>query len=125
MIAFLLACSADPNAPPEVAFDHVVCDHCSMLVSEPRHAAVIRERQGAERYFDDPGCLFTYVLEKHPSIAQMWFHTGSDWVRENQVAFATGAQTPMGSGLVAVPVGTPGALGVGEASTRVFSPVAK
>lgn len=121
MITLLLACATDPNAPPEVAFDHVACDHCSMLLSEPRHAAVLRERQGKERYFDDPGCLFTFVMEKHPAIAQMWFHTEHGFVREDEVAFSTGAHTPMGSGLLAVPVGTPGAVGVGEASTRVFS----
>jgi hypothetical protein len=121
MTLLLLACGADPGAPPDVAFDHLACDHCGMLVSEPRHAAVLRPRDAAERVFDDPGCLFEYVLAERPSIAQMWFHTEASWVREDAVSFLQGETTPMGSGLVAVPVGTPGSIGVGEASRIALS----
>lgn len=115
-----LACSTDPNAPPDVAFDRAACEHCGMLVSEPRHAAALRIRGGPEHVFDDPGCLFQFVAEHHPSIAQMWFHTETEWVREDAVAFSVGAKTPMGSGLIAVPPGTPQAVDVGEASGRVL-----
>lgn len=125
MMLFLVACATDPDAPPDVAFDHVACDHCGMLVSEARHAAVIRPREGQEKVFDDPGCLFLYVVDKHPSIAQMWFHTETGWVREDAVAFLQGGNTPMGSGLLAVPIGTPGALGVGEASGVALARVAR
>jgi hypothetical protein len=93
-----------------------------MLVSEERHAAVLRIRDGAEQSFDDPGCLFQYMVANHPSVVQMWFHTESEWVREDAVAFVSGGRTPMGSGLLAVPVGTPGALGVGAASGLALSP---
>ena len=74
--------------------------------------------------FDDPGCLFHYMVQKAPAVRAMWFHDGAQdrWLREHDVAFAPGANSPMGSGLRPVPVGTPGALTVGEASTRALSP---
>ena len=120
----LVACAADPNDPPEVAFDHVACDHCGMLVSEPGYAAVLDvgdDHSAGERLvFDDPGCLFRYVVDNAPSVARMWFAVGDtpngSWVRESAVAFTTGNRSPMGSGLRAVPIGTDGAVSVGEAS---------
>lgn len=115
------ACKSDPNAPPKIAWDHVACDHCGMLVGDPAHAAALVTREGETKVFDDPGCLFRYVVERKPSVAAMWFSDGETWYRESQVAFATGYTTPMGSGLHAVPVGTPNALSVGEASARALA----
>lgn len=121
-LLLLLACGRDPNAPPDLAWDRQACEHCAMLVSEPRHAAAIVTRDGRTLAFDDPGCLFQYVMKEKPSVAHLWFHdsAGDGWFTESQVAFTTGGETPMGSGLLAVPVGTPGALSVGEASGRVL-----
>lgn len=125
LLALLLAaCGTDPNAPPELAWDRQACDHCGMLLSEPRHAAALVTREGRTLAFDDPGCLFRAMLSEAPRVSAMWFHSsqGEAWYREDQVAFLPGGQTPMGSGLLAVPVGTPGAVSVGEASARVLAP---
>lgn len=121
-----MACSTpDPNAPPSVAYDRVACDQCGMLVSDPHYSAALVERDQKLRVFDDPGCLIAYVFEKKPAIAQMWFHDSrtaeAEWFRESEVAFTTGAATPMGSGLSAVPAGTEKSLGFGEASGRIVS----
>lgn len=124
MIGFVLAqglACADPNAPPTVAYDHVACDHCGMLVGDPASTAVLVDRDGNQRNFDDPGCLFSYIVAEHPQIAKLWFFDGQTWYREDEVAFTTDANTPMGSGLHAVPAGTPGAIGFGEASSRAVS----
>lgn len=120
MMLALLACS-NPDAPPKIAWDHAACDECGMLVGEPASAAALVERDGTQRVFDDPGCLFQYVIGHHPSIAKMWFFDGTTWFRESEVAFTTGHITPMASGLHAVPAGTPGALSVGEASSRAVT----
>ncbi|MFZ5479443.1 MAG: hypothetical protein ACOZNI_21945 [Myxococcota bacterium] len=122
MIAlWLWGCAKDLNAPPEIAFDHEACDECGMLVGEPRFAAAIVTRDGDTLAFDDAGCLFRYVLDEQPSVAHMWFSDGEGWYNEAQVAFAVDAVTPMGSGLRAVPAGTPGSISVGEASSRAVS----
>ncbi|MDP2312900.1 MAG: hypothetical protein Q8P41_08345 [Pseudomonadota bacterium] len=120
LLLFVLACTTDPEAPPEVAFDHVACDHCAMLVSEPAYAAVLDERNGKRHVFDDPGCLLRFVLEDHPAVARMWFHDGEEWRRESNVAFTTGNRSPMDSGLRAVPPGTAGALTLGAASAQLL-----
>ena len=91
-----------------------------MLVGDPASAAVLVERDGTERDFDDPGCLFRYVVEHHPEVGKLWFSDGTTWYRENEVGFTVDSTTPMGSGLHAVPAGTPGAIGVGEASGRAL-----
>ena len=121
-LLLFFACASDPDAPPEVAFDHVSCDECGMLVSEPQHAAALITTEGKTLTFDDPGCLFRYVVKNGPHVARLWFHDASTWLRESETAFLPGGTTPMGSGLVTVPAGTPGALTVGEASNRVLAP---
>ena len=121
MIALLLlaSCARDPNAPPEIRYDHQVCDHCGMLISDPTYASALVTREGQTFAFDDPGCLLAYMMDHPASYAHLWFSDGSRWYTESEVAFQTGQPSPMGSGLHAVPKGTPGALSVGEASSRV------
>ncbi len=117
------ACAPNLDAPPDIAWDHAVCTECGMLVSDPAYASALIEREGKMLAFDDPGCLFKYILENHPNLHAMWFHDGSQdrWVREQEVAFTTGHVSPMGSGLMPVLAGTPGAIGVGAASALAFS----
>jgi hypothetical protein len=121
MLLLLLACAADPDAPPEIAYDVAACDECGMLVGDPTHAAALVDGEGHTRVFDDPGCLFRYVAEQHPTVTRMWFSDGTRWYREGEVGFVVGGDTPMASGLHAVPAETPGALGVGEASNRAMA----
>lgn len=125
MIALLVACHAGPPEPAEVAYDHVACSECAMLVSDPRFSAQLLERDGERRTFDDPACLFRYVAEHHPSIAGAWFRdsTTADevWLRYDGVGFVDSPGAPMGGGLAAVPVGTAGARTFGEASSTVFA----
>ncbi len=124
MLVLLLACASDPNAFPVVHFDHEACDGCGMLVGDPAHAAAVVTRDGETLAFDDPACLFRYVMDRGPAVAHMWFADGETWYTEAQVAFVADAVTPMGSGLRVVPKGTAGALSVGEASSRVMASAA-
>lgn len=120
----LAACGRDLDRPVPVPWDKVACDHCGMLVGEPRHAAELVTRSGDVEFFDDPGCLFRYEAERSPAVAHLWFRGGEGedaWLSGRGVAFATGATTPMGSGLVAVPAGTPGALSLPDARARALS----
>lgn len=122
LFALMWACSRDVNAPPEIRYDHEACDHCGMLISDPAFSAALTTPDGDVLGFDDPGCLFRYVMDHPAPYAHMWFHDGTTWLMESQVAFTTGAVTPMGSGLKAVVAGTPGGLSVGEASGRAIAP---
>lgn len=124
ILAILLgACSPDLDAPPDIRWDHAVCTECGMLVSDPAYAAALVEKNGKVHPFDDTGCLFKYILEQRPDLHAMWFHdsTQDRWLRESEVAFTPGHLSPMGSGLMPVGIGTPGSIGVGEASALVFA----
>jgi len=121
---FLAACTrTPPDQPVPVVWDRTTCAHCHMLLSEPRHAAEIVGAQGDVWFFDDPGCLFGWQADNQPAIHRMWFHgEGEAWLASSEVAFVRGGPTPMGSGLVAVPAGTPGAMSL-EAARAAASAV--
>jgi hypothetical protein len=122
--ALLLACARDLGKAPDIAWDHVACDGCGMIVSDPRFAAQLVPQDGPVRVFDDPACLFAYVERDAPHIAKLWFHDhrGVDgrWLDEREVAFVAATGTPMAGGLGAVPAGTAGAISFGEASARTL-----
>lgn len=106
-----------PNGPVEVVWNQQSCTHCRMSVGEPAHAAQIITDAGDVLVFDDPGCLLHYLDGQVPSVHRIWFHNsvGAGWLTDHEVGFATGATTPMGYGLAAIPATTPGALDLGAA----------
>lgn len=120
ILLFALACSRpDATRPPDISWDRDACAWCSMLVSDPRHAAAIVTTDGNTLPFDDPGCALHYLAEREPPVLQTWFHDANGWRTSRDVAFRTGELTPMGSGLTAVPPGTPGAISLDEARRRL------
>jgi hypothetical protein len=110
-----------PSGPVEVVWDKEACAHCHMHVGDPKFAAQAHV-DGEVRVFDDPGCLLRWQSED-PSRARarVWMHDsdGSGWIDADHVAFARGAQSPMGYGLRAVRAGAPGAIGLEEARAEV------
>ncbi|MEQ1564559.1 MAG: hypothetical protein ABMA64_02890 [Myxococcota bacterium] len=119
------ACAADPTAPAPVTYDHEACDACAMLISEPRFAAQLVTREGDRRFFDDPACLFGYVVEHHPTLSNVWFRDSTsaeeEWLPWSAVGFVPATGAPMAGGFAAVPAGTADAVSFGEASNRVLS----
>jgi hypothetical protein len=123
LLTLLLACAVDTSTPRAVPYDHVACGHCGMMVSEPRFAAQLFERDGAWHAFDDPACALRYVAEKGPSVASLWFHDGKSddetWIAWDRVGFVPATGAPMDGGLAAVPSATEGAITVGAASSKL------
>lgn len=104
-----------PDEPVPVAWDKDVCAHCHMHVGEPRHAAQLVTTDGEILFFDDVGCALSYLDEKQPSIHRLWFHgEGDEWIPAEEAGFVRAPITPMGSGLIAVERGTPGARSLEE-----------
>ena len=120
-IAFSVLASARlPDGPVEVVWDKAACAACGMHVGEPPFASQLTAKDGRTHAFDDPGCLFLYVEEHRPEVHSMFFHAhGADrWIGEDRVAFVAIDNTPMGFGIGAVEVGTPGAIGLDEARRK-------
>ena len=104
-----------PDGPVPIAWDREPCAHCRMHVGEPRHAVQLITTDGAVLAFDDVGCALTYLDQHRPAVHRLWFHgEGETWIPADRVGFVGAAVTPMGSGLVAVERGTPGARSLAE-----------
>ena len=110
-----------PDSVQPIEWNHQPCAQCQMLIGDPRYAAQLITQDGQVLSFDDPGCALRYVDTHHDvAIHRLWFHHSTDdrWLTADEVAFTTGATTPMGSGLAAVDRKPSGALDL-AAATRV------
>ena len=115
LVVVVRGSGALPDQPVPVAWDRETCGHCHMHVGEPRHAVQLVTEDGAVINFDDVGCALDYLSEKRPRVHRLWFHgEGERWIAADQVGFVVAHPTPMGSGLVAVEAGTPGAKTLAE-----------
>jgi copper chaperone NosL len=121
-LLLLLACSVGPDQPADLAYDRIACDHCGMIVGDPRFAAQITTKDGQRYAFDDPACAFAFIAEQGPDLAHVWFHDGGErWIPWQEVGFVEAKGTPMDGGLAAVFLAEePGALSFSEASSRVL-----
>jgi copper chaperone NosL len=104
MAAWVSACD-DPNAAKEPVWNKQPCDHCHMVLSDPRYAAQLASQAGERWFFDDIGCLAAFMLEHKPTRARAWVHDASGWRDAEHTRYARGAQTPMGYGFVPDPHG--------------------
>lgn len=109
MIALWVACAVDLSTPRPIALDHAACDHCAMLISDPRFAAELVTRDGEVFEFDDPACWFRYVADRKPAIGAAWFRDSTEpdtWLSWQEVAFVEAPGAPMDGGFAAVRRGT-------------------
>ena len=122
-ILLLLACGPSLDHAAPIAYDHVACDHCGMIVSDPRFAVQIST--DTERLvFDDPSCAFHAIAERDLALRHVWFRDSSlaeeSWLDWREVGFVPAAGAPMNGGLGAVPAYLDGALSFSEASSRIL-----
>ncbi|HEX6385678.1 MAG TPA: nitrous oxide reductase accessory protein NosL [Anaerolineae bacterium] len=106
--AILLAgCRSGANLeePPEIRYGEDVCDHCNMIISEPRFAAAYVTPQGEVRRFDDIGDMVAYHQERGEQVHVFWVHdyATEEWLKAENAFFVVSEDliTPMGSGIVA------------------------
>ncbi|HET7292461.1 MAG TPA: hypothetical protein VFM88_08555 [Vicinamibacteria bacterium] len=102
----LLACSAGPPGPAPLDTRNEACASCRMAVSDARYAAQLVAPGELPRFFDDLGCLSTFVKAGRAprgAIAFVADHRSREWVRADQAVYTrvSGLRTPMGSALVA------------------------
>ncbi len=117
----LAGCGGPADGPAAISYDHVACDECGMIVGDPRFAAQLLTKDGQRNEFDDPACAFKYILTHRPSLTHVWFRdaTASDerWLDEASAVFVPTRGAPMDGGWSAAPIGTPGGVSFGEASS--------
>lgn len=120
----LCACGGPGDGPASLSYDHVACDECGMIVGDPRFAAQLLTRDGQRKEFDDPACAFKFILSQHPSLVHVWFRDATAsterWLDESSVVFVPTKGAPMDGGWSAGPIGTPGGVSFGQASSATI-----
>jgi len=100
------ACGGGQDGPPAIEVDRSACDHCGMLISEPRFAAAYQAAGAGPRLFDDIGCLLDALArEGGAPDGRFWFHDAATaaWMPGDRAVFVESPRlrTPMASGLAA------------------------
>jgi copper chaperone NosL len=105
-LALLLGCTPGAPQPAELDTRNEQCASCRMAVSDARFAAQVVAPGEVARFFDDLGCLRTFLTSgKAPAgaVAFVADHRTKEWVRLEQavVTRVPGLETPMSSHLIA------------------------
>jgi copper chaperone NosL len=105
VLAALVACSAPGPAPLDTKSES--CSWCRMAISDRRFAAQLVVSGDDPRFFDDIGCLASYVRSKHdlPGGARAYVadHLTHAWLEAGAAVYTRmpALETPMGSHLLA------------------------
>lgn len=105
----LIAACATPG-PREVLVGTDLCEHCHMIVADPRFVSQLVTTTGKVLVFDDAGCLATALNDEvvaGPQVRSLWvtdFLADAALLEAEQAWFvrAPSLNTPMASGLAAV-----------------------
>ncbi len=76
------------------------CDGCGMIVENRRTAAEVLTTDGDRLFFDDPGCMVTW-LDAHPGKAARTWAVDADkggWIDARSAHWRSGRATPMDYG---------------------------
>jgi copper chaperone NosL len=114
LAAVSIAAGCGAGAPVPAALDtrNDACAFCRMPVSDPRLAAQLASPGEDARFFDDVGCLRSYLAAARslPARTAVWVadHETGRWVPAADAVYerCPGVETPMGSHLIAHAAGS-------------------
>ena len=92
------------RGPEPLRYGVDACAECRMPVTRPGYGGELRDADGRLTTYDDVGCLVRAMLRRHGPIPEAWVedHAGGGFVSLLTAHLVrTGAETPMGSGIVA------------------------
>jgi copper chaperone NosL len=93
-----LACQ-DASSPVDPVWGKQACASCSMLVSDRRYAAQLVTDDGTRVFFDDPGCMATWIAEGRAHAQRMWVYgAAGTWIDARAARFVRDQPSPMGFG---------------------------
>ncbi len=105
LLLWVAACG-EPPGPADLDTKNDACAWCRMAVSDARFAAQIVCPSEEPRFFDDIGCLVSYVARGAPprgAVAFVADHRTKEWVAAERALYTRNPAlaTPMGSHLLA------------------------
>jgi nitrous oxide reductase accessory protein NosL len=116
LLTLALACSKT-DEPVDPVWGKEPCAYCRMLVSDRRYAAQVVS-DGDRRYFDDIGCMVSWLADKKAE--RMWVRdaVADRWIDARHARYVEGAKTPMDFGFEAR---TEGGVGWDEMRDKVLA----
>ncbi len=92
---------------PQVRYGEEDCEHCGMLISDSRFAAVWRTHAGSEMHFDDVGCMIAMIRHMGGIGGSELFVRSFDdsgWLDARVASYihADGIASPMGYNIAAL-----------------------
>ena len=106
-VILLASCqsSDDTLSPPQIRYGEDVCDHCNMIINEPRFAAAYLTAENESRRFDDIGEMLLSAHQRDDNVRAFWVHDfqSEEWVDAAEAHYVHNPDlmTPMGWGLAA------------------------
>jgi copper chaperone NosL len=102
----LAACTSEPLQPALLDTRNEACASCRMAVSESRFASQLVAPGELPRFFDDLGCLASFLeAGQSPASATVFVadHRTREWIRADRAVYTriSAIATPMGSHLIA------------------------
>ena len=99
LVALGIACQSAADAPKDPVWGKQACSSCAMLISDPHFAAQVLTPAGDHLYFDDVGCMASFLTRRKNSPSRAWVRDpGGNWVTTELAHFSKGAKTPMDYG---------------------------
>jgi copper chaperone NosL len=100
LLMMCVACGPGPDQPAEPVWGKQACEHCMMLVSDPRPAAQAVLVGGTRMFFDDVGCLVEWLDDSGHVPMGVWVRApdGQGWTDAYSARYSDGHRTPMDHG---------------------------
>jgi hypothetical protein len=99
LVALGSACQSASDGPKDPVWGKQACSSCAMLVSDPHFAAQILTPAGDHLYFDDVGCMASFLARRKVSPSRAWVRDADgNWLTTELAHFSKGAKTPMDFG---------------------------
>jgi hypothetical protein len=124
-LAFVLALVAcvESSAPLDPVWGKQACGSCGMIVSDPRYATELVSSDGTHVFFDDPGCMATWLHDRNVSPKGLWVRSAAGTWTDARAARYVGAQkTPMDYGFAPTESGEAAWSDVEAAALRRLAP---
>jgi len=107
LLALGVACQTASDQPSDPVWGKQACSSCAMLISDPHFAAQLVTPTGDHLYFDDVGCLASFLARQKVGAGQAWVRdAGGGWQEARRAHFSRGAKTPMDYGFELSSTGT-------------------
>ncbi len=121
LLGLAAACEPPSDRALEPVWGKQPCGHCAMLLQDRGAAAELVTPSGERVYFDDVGCMISWLDERKSAPAHAWVRGpgGRGWVEARATLYAPGARTPMDFGFVAAVDGAD-AISYDEMARRVL-----